>query len=133
MHTSELLKLYLLAQKSVNQSTLIEVKSTEITHNETTKSRDGDVPFVAVFLAHVAFMIVWGVVVYIVSCFCKALEDPQQNLTQDKDEIVSIKNVQQHPCKKCQFFHNNYYLKCAVHPSIALTKEALNCSDYKSQ
>ncbi|MBW4677391.1 MAG: hypothetical protein KME52_26350 [Desmonostoc geniculatum HA4340-LM1] len=133
MDTSELLKLSLFAQKSVNQSTLIEVKSTEITHNKTTKSRDGDVHFVAVFLAHVAFIIVWKIVVYIVSCFCKALEDPRQNLTQNKDEIVSIKTVEQHPCKKCHFFKNNYYLKCAVHPSMALTKEALNCSDYKSQ
>ncbi|MBD2415849.1 hypothetical protein FACHB389_36760 [Nostoc calcicola FACHB-389] len=133
MDTLELLRLSLLAQKSVNHSTLIEVKSTEITHHENTKSRGGDVPFLAVFLAHVAFMIVWVIVVYIVSYFCKSLEDPPQNLTQHKDEIVSIKTVQQHPCKKCHFFNNNYYLKCAVHPSIALTKEALNCSDYKSQ
>ncbi|MDZ8107167.1 MAG: hypothetical protein RM338_16330 [Nostoc sp. DedQUE12a] len=127
------MRLYLLAQKSVNQSALIEVKSTEITHNATTKTGDGNISFVAVVFAHLVFMIVWGILVYIVSCFCKALEDPPQNLTQDKDEILSIKTVQQHPCKKCQFFKNNYYLKCAVHPSIALTKEALNCSDYKSQ
>ncbi|MFN6558839.1 MAG: hypothetical protein RMY28_003415 [Nostoc sp. ChiSLP01] len=122
----------LFLEKSVHQSTLIEVKPIEITHNYT-KPRDGDVPFVAVFLAHVCFMIAWGILVYLVSCFCKALEDPPQNVTQDKDEIVSIKTVQQHPCKKCQFFKNNYYLKCAVHPDIALTKEALNCSDYKSR
>ncbi|MBD2680546.1 MULTISPECIES: hypothetical protein [Nostoc] len=111
---------------------MIEAKAIETTHNHI-KARDGDISFVAVFLAHVCFMMAWGILVYFVSCFCKALEEPQQNVTQDKDEIVSIKTVQQHPCKKCQFFKNNYYLKCAVNPSIALTKEALNCSDYKSR
>ncbi|MEH2068150.1 MAG: hypothetical protein V7K47_08295 [Nostoc sp.] len=117
--------------KSLHQSTLIEVKPIETTYNHT-KVRDGDISFVAVFLAHVCFMIAWVIVVYLVSCFCKALEDPPQNIIEDKEEIVNIKPVQQHPCKKCHFFNNNSYLKCAVHPSIALTKEAFNCSDYKS-
>ena len=128
MHTSELLRLYLFAENSVNQSTLIEGKSTGTTHNST-KPQEGDIPFIAVFLAHISFMIVWGIVVYIVSSFCKRIENPVQN----KDEIVSIKYLQRHPCNNCQFFNNNYYLKCAVHPSTALTKQALNCSDYKSQ
>jgi hypothetical protein len=127
MHNHELIKIYLFAQKSVNQSTLIEAKTTGLTHNPI-KHHDGDIPVVVVFLAHISFLIVWGIVVYLVSYFCKALE----NTTQDKDERVTIKHLDQHPCKNCQFFNNNYYLKCAVHPSTALTKEALNCSDYKS-
>ncbi|QLE48187.1 hypothetical protein FD724_08665 [Nostoc sp. C057] len=117
------------AQKSVHQSTLIEATLANTTHNDT-KPQGGDIPFVAVFLAHISFMIVWGIVVYLVSSVCKALEDPPDNRVQEKNEIVSIKHVQQHPCKNCQFFHKNSYLKCAVNPAIALTKEALNCSDY---
>lgn len=34
------------------------------------------------------------------------------------------------PCRKCQFFSNNHYLKCAVNPSIAMTKDAIECRDY---
>ena len=34
-------------------------------------------------------------------------------------------------CTKCRFFDNNSYLKCAVHPSRVLKKEAQECLDYK--
>ncbi|MBG1271968.1 hypothetical protein [Nostoc sp. WHI] len=132
MDTSEIFRLYLSAEKIVHQSTLIEAKLTNGTSGDT-KPQSGDIPFVAVFLAHISFMIVWAIVVYIVSHASKAVQNAAQNAVQDKDEIVSIKHLHQHPCKNCQFFNNNYYLKCAVHPSTALTKQALNCSDYQSQ
>ncbi|MFN6460377.1 MAG: hypothetical protein RMZ41_000835 [Nostoc sp. DedVER02] len=124
-----LLQLYISGQKSVNQSTLIEASLANTTQNNT-KPQDGDISIVAVFLAHISFMIVWGILVYIVSSVCKALEDPPENRVQEKNEIISIKHIQQHPCRNCRFFHKNSYLKCAVNPAIALTKEALNCSDY---
>ncbi|MEH2258191.1 hypothetical protein [Nostoc sp.] len=130
MHTSEFFRLYVSTQKSVYQSTLIEANLAKATHSDT-KPHDGDIPFVAVFLVHISFMVVWTIVVFIVSSVCKVLEDPPENTAQDKDEIVSIKHLEQHTCKKCQFFNNNYFLKCAVHPTTALTKQALNCSDYK--
>lgn len=34
------------------------------------------------------------------------------------------------PCNNCRFFNDNYYIKCAVRPCSALTKDAINCSDY---
>jgi predicted PurR-regulated permease PerM len=33
-------------------------------------------------------------------------------------------------CDRCQFFNNNLYLKCAVHPSKVLTPEAKDCTDF---
>lgn len=129
MATSGLLQFYISAQKSANQSTLIKATLANTTQNYT-KPQGGDIPFVAVFLAHISFIIVWGIIVYLVSSVCKALEDPPENRVQEKSEIVSIKHVLQHPCRKCHFFHKNSYLKCAVNPATALTKEALNCSDY---
>lgn len=33
-------------------------------------------------------------------------------------------------CHNCQFYARNLYLKCAVHPSIVLTRQANNCIDY---
>lgn len=44
--------------------------------------------------------------------------------------ITTVKRLHQIPCSKCQFFTGNYVLKCPVHPKIALTEEAINCSDY---
>lgn len=37
----------------------------------------------------------------------------------------------QSKCTKCRFFDNNHYLKCAVHPSTVLKKEAHDCWDYE--
>ncbi len=34
------------------------------------------------------------------------------------------------PCRNCQFYDKNPYLKCAVHPSWVFTKHATNCVDY---
>ncbi|NJR50985.1 MAG: hypothetical protein HC780_16805 [Leptolyngbyaceae cyanobacterium CSU_1_3] len=34
------------------------------------------------------------------------------------------------PCADCQYFTGDYTLKCTVHPSIALSEEAIDCSDY---
>jgi|GEM_PF-4597070 len=33
-------------------------------------------------------------------------------------------------CRSCRFYARNLYLKCAVHPSIVLTKQANKCLDY---
>lgn len=35
------------------------------------------------------------------------------------------------PCRNCRFFKDSRYLRCAVHPSTVLTKQALNCLDYQ--
>ena len=33
-------------------------------------------------------------------------------------------------CENCHFFSKNSFLKCAVNPSIVLTEQAIDCSDY---
>lgn len=47
-----------------------------------------------------------------------------------KQGIETIKTMHQIPCSKCQFFTGSYQLKCTVNPKIALTEEAIGCSDY---
>lgn len=47
-----------------------------------------------------------------------------------KNQAATSKRSNQIPCKVCRFFSHNYYLKCAVHPDIALKAEAINCPDY---
>lgn len=46
------------------------------------------------------------------------------------DAIVTIRTLCQIPCANCQFFTGNYYLKCTVHPTYALTERAINCRDF---
>ncbi|CEJ43562.1 hypothetical protein [Umezakia ovalisporum] len=48
-----------------------------------------------------------------------------------RDSVHTAKQMHQIPCANCQFFTDNYRLKCTVHPSIASTEEAIDCSDYQ--
>lgn len=41
-----------------------------------------------------------------------------------------VQRLHQIPCANCQYFTENYVLKCTVHPSEALTESAVNCQDY---
>ena len=121
MHNSELFRLYVSAGKSFNQANLLEAKLVSETDNST-KIQVETTPYAALILAPVCFIIVWAIVVFIISEVCK--------VAQNKDGIVKINVSKQVPCRNCRFFNNNHYLKCAVHPSTVLTKQALNCSDY---
>ncbi|MBC1217934.1 hypothetical protein GNE08_27470 (plasmid) [Trichormus variabilis ARAD] len=92
------------------------------THNEA-KNKDGDIPVAIVFLAPICFMAVCAIYLSIISSFLKSAEN--------KNSLLNIEHLNQCPCKKCKFFHENNYLKCAVSPSIVLTKQAINCSEYQ--
>jgi hypothetical protein len=45
---------------------------------------------------------------------------------------TALKAKQMHkiPCANCQFFTNDYRLKCTIQPIIALTEQAIDCRDY---
>ena len=49
------------------------------------------------------------------------------------DGILVAKKMHQIPCTKCQFFTNDYRLKCTAQPFIANTEEAIHCTDYQSR
>jgi hypothetical protein len=34
------------------------------------------------------------------------------------------------PCRRCKYFSNNVHLKCTIHPTTAMTKQAIDCRDY---
>jgi hypothetical protein len=48
-----------------------------------------------------------------------------------RDSVTTAKQMHQIPCTGCQYFTDNYRLKCTVRPSVANTEEAINCSDYQ--
>ncbi|MCU0518139.1 MAG: hypothetical protein MUC60_15005 [Oscillatoria sp. Prado101] len=47
------------------------------------------------------------------------------------DGVARSKRMHQIPCANCAFFTGDYRLKCPVRPRIALTEEAIDCSDYQ--
>ncbi|MDZ7952795.1 MAG: hypothetical protein RMY16_32195 [Nostoc sp. DedQUE12b] len=51
--------------------------------------------------------------------------------TAARDSVATAKQMHQIPCTGCQFFTDNYRLKCTVRPSTANTEEAINCLDYQ--
>ncbi len=48
-----------------------------------------------------------------------------------RDGITRLKRLHQVPCSHCAFFTGDYRLKCTVHPSKALSEEAIGCLDYE--
>jgi hypothetical protein len=50
-----------------------------------------------------------------------------------KTKVIYSKNLQTFvkiPCRKCRFFSNNPYLKCAIRPSSVMNERAIDCPDY---
>jgi hypothetical protein len=33
-------------------------------------------------------------------------------------------------CSRCQYFNDNHFLKCALHPVTVMTEQAVDCQDY---
>lgn len=48
-----------------------------------------------------------------------------------RDTVNRAQQMHKIPCTSCQFFTDNYRLKCTVQPFIANTEQAIDCSDYR--
>lgn len=42
-----------------------------------------------------------------------------------------LSRLHQLPCMNCHFYNMNPHLKCAVNPSVVLTRQAIDCPDYR--
>ena len=73
------------------------------------------------FLVPICFVVAWTVTILAVLSLWTAA----------RYSVTTAKQMHQIPCSGCQFFTDNYRLKCTVRPSIANTEEAINCSDYQ--
>ena len=82
------------------------------------------IPDLALSLAPLGFIFVWAIFLLLF-----------HKIRTNADDKICVKNkiLQKVPCKKCQFFANNHYLKCAVKPDTVLTEEAIDCSEYVPQ
>lgn len=48
-----------------------------------------------------------------------------------RDIVNRSKQMHQIPCSNCQYFTNDYHLKCTIQPRIANTELAIDCSDFR--
>ena len=48
-----------------------------------------------------------------------------------KEGAEQVKKLHRIPCYKCDFFTNDYRLKCTVNPSLACSEEAIGCIDFE--
>ncbi len=77
----------------------------------------------SLLLVPICFIAIWAGVVCIIADTWKL----------NRKELKTSRPLAQLPCKKCQFFSNNPYMKCAVNPHVAMTPAATDCSDYRSR
>lgn len=117
MQANELLKRYEIRDRNFDSATLIEV--------ETAHPKPGEGNLSDVLLYKISFSCIfgWAILFLILSII----------LTVARTEIFVLKRSHQVPCRNCRFFSSNPYVKCAVHPCTALTKQAIYCSDYLPQ
>jgi hypothetical protein len=74
------------------------------------------------FLIPICFVIAWTVIILVLL-----------NLwTATRETLMTIQKMHKIPCHNCQFFTNNYRLKCTVNPYIANTEAAIDCKDYQA-
>jgi hypothetical protein len=73
------------------------------------------------FLTPICFVVAWSIVLMVVWSLFSAT----------KEGVEQVKHLHRIPCADCQFFTNSYYLKCPVHPSTALSEEAIGCRDFE--
>ncbi|MBD2501163.1 hypothetical protein [Anabaena azotica] len=74
------------------------------------------------FIVPICFVTAWSVIFMVIWSLWTAT----------RDSVKTAKQMHQIPCSGCQFFTDDYRLKCTVHPSIANTEQAINCMDYQA-
>jgi hypothetical protein len=47
-----------------------------------------------------------------------------------RDGVKRLRMLHQIPCSHCQYFTQQYCLKCTVHPVTAFSEDAIACPDY---
>ncbi|MBD2195272.1 MULTISPECIES: hypothetical protein [Calothrix] len=104
-----------IANQNIAQETRNDVKS------EPQKPAPFSIPDVAISVTPLAVLITWlGFFILL----------RKYQTSRDNKKGFIIQTLRKVPCKNCQFYANNHYLKCAVQPSLVMTEEAKNCSEY---
>lgn len=111
-------------QPSQHSSIVKRNFSTTHTEVEQTPQNQGNTPYNIGVEGSISLIIGGAFLVFLLS---KLRKSKQNNI------VVNLQQSNEIPCSNCRFFSSNPYVKCAVHPTLALTKEAINCADYCPQ
>ncbi len=109
-----------LQQDAASQRIIHEIKPNATPLEQAKQEKISTTDFL-MFLGPVSFVMGWAVLFFMLSKIGRAARD---------EFLINIKHLNRVPCRNCQFYSNNVHLKCAVNPSIVLTEEAFNCTDY---
>lgn len=55
-----------------------------------------------------------------------------QVIVATRDGVQRARIMHRIPCSDCSFFTNQAVLKCPLHPTQALSEEAIGCTDFES-
>lgn len=133
MDTNKLLSKSATAEKNSNAATLSERNLVRVSLIEeklddeklsAEKQDEATTPDGAMLLAPIYFLAFTGALIFL-------KRSKSHKAAQNRN--TTLKRLNQIPCRNCQFFKENQYLKCAVHPSTVLKEEAINCPDYCPQ
>jgi hypothetical protein len=75
------------------------------------------------FLVPICFVVAWSFILLVGWTMWSAI----------RDTTARAKQMHEIPCANCQFFTNDYRLKCTVQPTLANTEEAVHCFDYQAK
>ncbi|MEH1870012.1 hypothetical protein [Nostoc sp.] len=124
MSTDKVIKLYILDKKNLNllpsSKTKLIIVNPAVTKPDLTRQQGAMTPDEALFFIPFCSMIFLAIFIL------KLLDIWKVAIA----KITTLNCFHQLPCRNCRFFTNNHYLYCTVHPSIVLTEQALDCSDY---
>jgi hypothetical protein len=115
----------MLLEELMQHKLTLNKPSNQVTHNEIKNNQpqanNFEIPNLAISLTPIGLVFSWVIFFLILRKIRSLLEDKM---------VVTVKGSHQLPCRNCRFYTNNHYLKCAVQPSIVMTEEAKNCSEY---
>lgn len=79
------------------------------------------ISLVQVVLVPVCFVLAWGLIGLILWNLTAAL----------RDGVARATVMHKIPCAECRYFTNDHRLKCPIHPKIALSEAAIDCTDFE--
>lgn len=107
------------------QSKIVDKGNNQVTHTETqqpkTQPNNINLPDIAISLSPLGLVFSWVIFFVILRKVRSVIENKM---------VFTVKSSHHLPCKNCQFYSHNHYLKCAVQPCVVMTEEAKNCSEY---
>jgi hypothetical protein len=104
-------------------SPIANIQIAQIPPEGTSTPSNSPQPDGGMVLIPLCFIAIWVGLIYVIADTWKY----NQKSTRVSRELARL------PCKKCQFFSNNHYMKCAVNPYVVMTSAANECQDYRSK